>query len=258
MLERGEFTLAGQPLQSKRAHGAFTLIELLVVIAIIALLVSILLPTISKAKTIAKLVVCTTNQHGFARAAHMYAGDNDGILPRDGKGGWMAFTYPHLSPYVGGPKVPWDMLNDGPYLKDFFEPLAMYKCPAVSDKRWVLHYIVNSLDFQHFRATGKYRESKPAAFSPLSRVPRPPEMFLSVEVNMTWMPPDRFGSFNIWRPGDMPFWEDGTANVDRGRMIGPFDKRHAGSTAVAYFDGHGRSKALNHENFPVSVLCPEP
>ena len=55
----------------------FTLIELLVVIAIIALLMSILMPSLAKVKNSAKRVVCQTNQHGLAQAYAAYASEND-------------------------------------------------------------------------------------------------------------------------------------------------------------------------------------
>jgi prepilin-type N-terminal cleavage/methylation domain-containing protein len=56
---------------------AFTLIELLVVIAIIALLVSILIPSLTKAKSMAKQVVCQTNLHDLYMAHSFYAEENN-------------------------------------------------------------------------------------------------------------------------------------------------------------------------------------
>lgn len=56
--------------------GAFTLIELLVVIAVIALLVSILLPTLRGAREMARQVVCANNLRQFALAMTTYAQDN--------------------------------------------------------------------------------------------------------------------------------------------------------------------------------------
>jgi prepilin-type N-terminal cleavage/methylation domain-containing protein len=63
---------------------AFTLIELLVVIAIISLLVSILLPSLTKAKELAQKTVCTANLHNFQLAMAMYTEENDGYLPTSG------------------------------------------------------------------------------------------------------------------------------------------------------------------------------
>ncbi len=61
----------------------FTLIELLVVIAIIALLVSILMPTLQKAKDLAKDVVCKSQQHNVALAIIMYAGTYGDQFPHN-------------------------------------------------------------------------------------------------------------------------------------------------------------------------------
>lgn len=60
---------------------AFTLIELLVVIAIIALLVSILLPSLRKAKDLAKIASCLSNQHGIYLAFGMYGSEYNGSVP---------------------------------------------------------------------------------------------------------------------------------------------------------------------------------
>lgn len=89
-----------------RASRAFTLIELLAVIAIIAVLMGVLLPSLSMARTHAKRLVSTSNLRQIGLAMELYTQDNQGLFPESSHGltgqaarqrSWI-FT---LSPYIG-------------------------------------------------------------------------------------------------------------------------------------------------------------
>ncbi|GMU80858.1 MAG: hypothetical protein AMXMBFR47_07290 [Planctomycetota bacterium] len=66
---------------TRRAERGFTLIELLVVVAIIALLISILLPSLADAREQAKRTKCAANLHGIGTALITCADENKGYVP---------------------------------------------------------------------------------------------------------------------------------------------------------------------------------
>ncbi|NLK40886.1 MAG: prepilin-type N-terminal cleavage/methylation domain-containing protein [Planctomycetes bacterium] len=74
---------------------AFTLIELLVVIAIIALLMSIIVPSLRVVKEVATGAVCLANQKGLSTAWHLYQENYDGLLV----GGSTYYSGTRATPY---------------------------------------------------------------------------------------------------------------------------------------------------------------
>ena len=135
----------------------FTLIELLVVIAIIALLLSITLPGMRKAKEMAMTIPCLANQRTIAMAFHMYQDENNGWLVTSGDW-WVPSEFNSADPlqvrarsWVLGPLDDEDracrLVADNPTVEHeingikkgklwpYIEDEEAYHCPA--DKRAV-------------------------------------------------------------------------------------------------------------------------
>lgn len=100
-------------------HG-FTLIELLVVISIIALLISLIVPSLKMARESARSVLCKNNLRQIGTATMMYADAYDGRIPKQ---------------WIGTPNMIWPELL-GPYCNDNEE---IFICPSDPDVYTFVH-----------------------------------------------------------------------------------------------------------------------
>lgn len=89
-------------MKAKRTDG-FTLIELLVVIAVIAVLMSILLPALGRARDQARRVACGNNLKQIGTSLHMYGNDYNGKLPLNANPGywWWDIAYSTTDYIIG-------------------------------------------------------------------------------------------------------------------------------------------------------------
>jgi len=71
---------------TRYAADGFTILELLIVVAIIALLISIVLPSVARARESARSVVCCSNLSEWSRAMMMYTQQHRDFLPYEDRG----------------------------------------------------------------------------------------------------------------------------------------------------------------------------
>lgn len=242
---------------------AFTLIELLISIACLALLVAILVPSITMAMAMARTTKCAANSRDIATAAMLYASRNNGYVMRDHDlrpdsthYHWAA----RYSPYLGHEETDADFRRDSEQLYQMYKDMPELQCPSLSDPgAHVLHYVCNSVDFQGYQRKGRYVANNNAGPIRIQNLPgSPSQMYHITDANIhnadIEKDPHQFDRHDTWTVAHVPF--DGeTQNADP-RTISADDNRHQGKTPVIFYDGHAEIRRLTPEGFPTTIFNP--
>ena len=248
--------LAGQAAlrsQGVMCRAAFTLIELLVVVSIIALLVSILLPALGKAREQAKKTVCSTRMRGLGMAAAIYSADTD-FFP------WYADTWPDgppatvyynvLAPYLGGLKADPDVAaySEADEMNAYRE---IRRCPSgkyengnnIRDwKGWIgPHFTIYNTPGEAYTAPFVWRLPGQGPYAVNS--PVKPEKVRTPAMWVTFLDCYDWGFYSpAWLRFQQDMDDDGLADTGYGseRIYNwAMPKMHNGGCNIALFDGHG-------------------
>ncbi len=235
-----------EPFAMNKKNG-FTLIELLVVIAIIALLVSILLPSLQKAKALARSAVCQTNARNLATALNMYASEWNGYLPMHNPGGV----------FVLGDYYWTDKLIKGEYVQEPSEKGwatygaysdGIFRCPEVAEDKVLppapsvyvpVGYGGYGVNFIHLMT----RPGQTAGYRNLDEIQRAGELWLVGDAQATTHsnPPGPSSYYGhgcnyIMCPVYYP-WET-TSGADAGGRHGSPDWTLHDEVNIGFVDGH--------------------
>lgn len=252
------------------ARRAFTLIELLVVVAIIALLISILLPALHKARGSAKQLVCMTNLRTHGQATTFYAHANAdwqcGGIPMP-EGGRRAIRYVcYEITVLRGISYPghlWDGLWQPTGQTDLIKILKdipQFQCPTHPTPNQSNDYVASAMTKPYLKTTaqwdhdpgyseedsGEWRGETPIGYlsffrmSDLDKAKASPARFVYVTEGHKSLAIDELRFHHFFRSSQLPF-------ASRPRISN--DRRHPGGINSLFYDGHAEN--INLRSFDV-------
>jgi prepilin-type N-terminal cleavage/methylation domain-containing protein len=255
--------------ENQLLNKGFTLVELLVVIGIIALLISILLPALAKARKSANSVVCLSNLHELILAYNMYAVNNRGWVPDEGYYNGTPTNYGAALPaldVLNSSGLPWlDKL--APYIAAGGTGKAATKyifCPEAPDSTdFHISSNVGNVNHPYYQPTGggitvaftgSYGMNIEAMSNSVydsstdipycwTKIAMPPNDKVPVIMDSNWsdIPGLNTSSFTSTTPLAVPtsFTTGGNGGLQRVCM-----NRHSGSINVSFKDGSASSVKL--------------
>jgi prepilin-type N-terminal cleavage/methylation domain-containing protein/prepilin-type processing-associated H-X9-DG protein len=227
-----------------RSRNAFTLLELLVVIAIIAILASLILPALGRAKGSALGVVCQSNLRQLTMAWFLYAGDNEDHLPynfgseRNGTNvapksnlNWVNNT---MSWGTDSENTNTDLITDASLGSYVSRNVRVYKCPsdrALSDAQRKVGWQQRSRSYSMNAMLGhagpliKYginlNNPEYKQFFTFSSIRRPDDIFVFLDEH-----PDSINDGYFLNVPEQTYWVD---------LPGSY---HNGAGSFSFADGH--------------------